>query len=155
MFPSSFTLHRRKQKTYHSVISDIFDGKLVSSVQVNIFSSTRDIKTTNRFYGIKSVINLRLAWDKIYYIRIYMFIYCHWLFLCCLNAHNFFLLETLFFLSWMAIFLSFLKSAPVPYLRSGLQHDRDLSRSLAADPESGNFVSPPEPNVVVVGVVEE
>ena len=37
VFRFSFTLHRRKQKTYHSVISDIFDGKLVSSVQVKHF----------------------------------------------------------------------------------------------------------------------
>ena len=34
VFRCSFTLHKRKQKTYRSVISDIFDGKLVSSVQV-------------------------------------------------------------------------------------------------------------------------
>lgn len=30
---SAFNLHKRKQKTYRSIISDIFDGKLVSSVQ--------------------------------------------------------------------------------------------------------------------------
>ncbi len=111
MFPSSFTLHRRKQKTYHSVISDIFDGKLVSSVQVNIFSSTRDIKTTNRFYGIKSVINLRLAWYKIYYIRIYIFRYILSLVFCVVwmpitsfyLKHYFFSLEWQFFLKFLEI----------------------------------------------------